>query len=98
MWSELEVSLKYYRMSLPMFDFVNTDLCLSQPMREVPITLQIKGAAGLTACGDNGLLALPQLASEAEEQIMNNYQPPLLYSDCNIVSLEHTSCETLGIR
>ena len=66
-------------------------------MREVPITLQIRGAADLPACGDNGLLALPLLASEVEKQILSNYQPPPLFSDCNIVSLEHTSCETLGI-
>ena len=67
-------------------------------MREVPITLQIRGASGFAACDDNGLLSLPQLASEAKEQILSNYQPPLLYSDCDIVSLEHTSCEKLGIQ
>jgi hypothetical protein len=66
-------------------------------MREVPITLQIRGASGLAVCGEDGLLALPQLASQVEERIMSNYEPPPLYSDCDIASLEHTSCETLGI-
>lgn len=66
-------------------------------MREVPITLQIRGASGLAVCSEDGLLALPQLASRVEEQIMSNYQPPPLYSDCEIVSLEHTSCEMLGM-
>ena len=65
-------------------------------MREVPITLQIKRASDLAACGDDGLLALSELASLAEEQIMSNYQPPPQYSSCSLVSLEHTSCETLG--
>lgn len=75
---------------------MDTDLCLPQPMREVPITIQIRRTSGLAVCSEDGLLALPQLAARVEEQIMNNYQPPPLYSDCEIVSLEHTSCETLG--
>lgn len=65
-------------------------------MREVPITLQIKRASGLAACSEDGLLALPQLASEAEEQIISKYRPSPQYSSCKLVSLEHTSCESLG--
>ena len=62
-------------------------------MREVPILVQIKNAADFPACGDDGLLALPELASQAEEEIMSNYQPPLT---CSLVSVVRTSCEALG--
>ena len=65
-------------------------------MREVPITLQIKRASDLSACNDDGLLAIPELASFAEEQIVGQYQPPFQSFNCSLVNLEHTSCETLG--
>ena len=63
-------------------------------MREVPVTVQIKKApADLSACSDDGLLAIPELEAIAEEQIINRYQQA---SGCRLVSLNHTSCKTKG--
>ena len=76
-------------------DYYSTDLCMSRPMRGVNIILQIKGASHLSACNEEGKLAITELASMAEDQIVSNF--PSSLSDCSIINLEQTSCEAFGM-